>query len=143
MEGVWHQVPQNGSLLLCNGYVDKGILRNLVVNMVTRLGSCCFPQVYSVIKDSTEGNSGLQPVSPMVDGEALPTLSNSVNRKEVIGMADGMVDRSELATALHKGSEVDDDADDIDYKILRLRVLNIVLLQRWSAVDNSLATPLA
>lgn len=58
-----------------------------------------------------------------MDGEAIPTLSDSVDKEEVIGMAEGMVDGSELATALHKeGSEVDNDADDDNDKILQLRV---------------------
>jgi hypothetical protein len=51
-----------------NGYVSESLLRNMVVNLAT-LGSCCFPQVYSVIRD-TEENSGLLPVPPM-DGEAI------------------------------------------------------------------------
>lgn len=53
-----------------NGCVAEGVLRSLVVDLAT-LGSRCFPQVYSVIRD-TEENSGLSPVSPM-DGVALPT----------------------------------------------------------------------
>jgi len=84
-----------------NGYVSEGVLRNLVANMAT-LGSHCFPQVYSVIRD-TEGNSGLQPVSPM-DGEALPTPSDSGDQVEVIGVAEG----SEIAVALRRN---DGDAD--------------------------------
>jgi hypothetical protein len=53
-----------------NGCVSEGILRKLVADLAT-IGCCCFPQVYSVIRD-TEGNTGLLPVPPM-DGEALPT----------------------------------------------------------------------
>ena len=34
-----------------NGYVSEGVPRNLVANMTT-LGSRCFPQVYSVIRDT-------------------------------------------------------------------------------------------
>jgi hypothetical protein len=49
-----------------NAYVSEGLLRNLVVTLAT-LGSRCFPQVYSVIRDTE--NSGLLPVPPM-DGEA-------------------------------------------------------------------------
>jgi hypothetical protein len=94
-----------------NGYVGEGILRDLVVNMAV-LGSRCFPQVYSVIRD-TEGNSGLQPVPPM-DGEALPTPSDPVDEEEVSGMAGHTDDASELATALRGGYEVGDDDDEDD-----------------------------
>jgi hypothetical protein len=87
-----------------NGYVSEGVLRHLVAHMAT-LGSHCFPQVYSVIRD-TEGNSGLQPVSPM-DGEALPTPSDSSDQMEVIGVAEG----SEIAVALCGSSDSDNDGD--------------------------------
>jgi hypothetical protein len=49
-----------------NGCVAEDVLRDLVVSLAS-LGSRCFPQVYSVIRD-TEANSGAIPVSPM-DGE--------------------------------------------------------------------------
>jgi hypothetical protein len=52
-----------------NGRVADDVLRGLVVDLAN-LGRRCFPQVYSVIRD-TKGNSGLSPVSPM-DGMALP-----------------------------------------------------------------------
>ena len=46
-----------------NGYVPEALLRKLVVDLAI-LESRCFPQVYSVIRDS-EGNSGLLPVPLM------------------------------------------------------------------------------
>jgi hypothetical protein len=95
-----------------NGYVSEGVLRNLVANLAT-LGSRCFPQVYSVIRD-TEGNSGLQPVSPM-NGEALPTPSDSSDQVEVIGVAEG----SELAVAFRGSSDGHND-DDVDEDSLAL-----------------------
>jgi hypothetical protein len=55
-----------------NSCVADGVLRGLVVDLAI-LGSRCFPQVYSVVRD-TEGNSGLSPVSPM-DGVVLPTVN--------------------------------------------------------------------
>jgi hypothetical protein len=55
-----------------NGCGSESLLRNMVVNLAT-IGSCCFPQVYSVIRD-TEENSGLLPVSPM-DGEVIPMVT--------------------------------------------------------------------
>ena len=86
--------------------MEEGIFCNLVVKMAT-LGSRCFPQVYSVISRDTEGNSGLQPVSPM-DSEALPTPYDSVD----VG--------SEVAVVPRKGSEVDnDDNDDGDVERAR------------------------
>ena len=57
-----------------NGCVADGVLPGLVADLAI-VGSRCFPQVYSVIRD-TEGNSGLSPVSPM-DGVALPTQNGS------------------------------------------------------------------
>jgi hypothetical protein len=52
-----------------NGRVADDVLRGLVADLAN-LGRRCFPQVYSLIRD-TEGNSGLSPVSPM-DGSAVP-----------------------------------------------------------------------
>jgi hypothetical protein len=49
-----------------NEIVGEDLLRSTVVSLA-RIGRCCFPQVYSVIRD-TEGDSGLPPVVPM-DGE--------------------------------------------------------------------------
>ena len=61
-----------------NAYVSEGLLRNLVVTLAT-LGSRCFPQMYSVIRDTKE-NSGLLPVPPM-DGEATrPRDGNGDNK---------------------------------------------------------------
>ncbi len=76
----------------------------LVARMAT-LESRCFPQAYSVIRD-TEGNSGLQPVS-LMDGEALPTPPDSINRVEVIGVAGG----SEIAVALRGSSDGNNNDD--------------------------------
>ena len=56
-----------------NGRVADDVLRGLVADLAN-LGRRCFPQVYSVIRD-TEGNSGLSPVSPM-DGAAVPVESD-------------------------------------------------------------------
>ena len=58
-----------------NGYVPEAIQRKLVVDLAI-LGSRCFPQIYSVIRN-TKGNSGLLSVSP-TDGEALPTESKEL-----------------------------------------------------------------
>jgi hypothetical protein len=106
-----------------NGYISEGVLRNLVPAMAT-LESRCFPQVYPVVRD-TEGNSGLQPVSPM-DGEALPTPSDSINRVEVIGVAEGSI----IAVALRVSSDGDndDDADEVS--------LAIALLERSLAKEE-------
>ena len=69
-----------------NSSVGEDVIRGLVVDLAD-IGSRCFPQVYSVIRD-TEVNSGLSPVAPM-DGVAL-------------GVDDGDDD------------EYDDDGDDDD-----------------------------
>ena len=50
-----------------NSSVGEDVVRGLVVDLAD-VGSCCFPKVYSVIRD-TEVNSGLSPVAPM-DGVA-------------------------------------------------------------------------
>ncbi|KAI2495151.1 hypothetical protein MHU86_19382 [Fragilaria crotonensis] len=54
-----------------NACVVDGVLRGLIVDLAI-LGGRCFPQVYSVVRD-TEGNSGLSPLSPM-DGVVLPMV---------------------------------------------------------------------
>lgn len=51
-----------------NRKVLEDVLRQLVVNL-SKVGSRCFPQVYSVIRDM-EQDSGLLPVEPM-DGQAI------------------------------------------------------------------------
>ena len=51
-----------------NSSVGEDVIRGLVVDLAD-IGSRCFPQVYSVIRD-TEENSGLSPLTPM-DGIAL------------------------------------------------------------------------
>ena len=59
-----------------NQYVPERLLRNMVVSL-SRLGSHCFPQVYSVIRDM-EHDSGLQPIVPM-DGAADPPRKDGDN----------------------------------------------------------------
>ena len=46
------------------GKVPDGVLIGLVVDLATALGSRCFQQVYSVVRD-IEGDSGLLSVEPM------------------------------------------------------------------------------
>ncbi len=69
-----------------------------------------------MIRDK-EGNSGLQPVSPM-DDEALRTLSDLIDRVEVINVAEGSV----IAVALRKSSDGDND-DDADEDSLAIALL--------------------
>ena len=54
-----------------NGLVPERLLRNMVVSL-SQVGRRCFPQVYSVIRD-TESDSGLSPVEPMdgIDGQSV------------------------------------------------------------------------
>jgi hypothetical protein len=60
-------VQHNKVPYAANSIVGEDVVRGLVVDLAD-VGSCCFPQVYSVIRD-TEVNSGLSPVAPM-DGVA-------------------------------------------------------------------------
>ena len=117
-----------------NRCVSDSLLRNMVVNMAT-IGSCCFPQVYSVIRD-TEENSGLIPVSPM-NGEAIPMVT---------GDCDGDGD-SDSDSDFDPGSDnnADDDAETI--AILKRRALariairkRIALLQRRRRVGYTIDT---
>jgi hypothetical protein len=55
-------------LYAANSSVGEDVIRGLAVDLAD-IGSRCFPQVYSVIRD-TEVNSGLSPLAPM-DGVAL------------------------------------------------------------------------
>ena len=55
-----------------NGYVPEAIQRKLVVDLAI-LGSRCFPQIYSVIRN-TKGNSGL-----------LPAKLSQRSRKSLVG----------------------------------------------------------
>ena len=48
--------------------VDEALLRGTMIVALAMIGRCAFPQVYALICDSTEGNSGLQPVVPMDGG---------------------------------------------------------------------------
>ena len=59
-----------------NACVDEILLRKMVVSLA-KIGRCAYPQVYAVIRD-TEGNLGLQPVSPM-DGEGRRRVGYTVN----------------------------------------------------------------
>ena len=63
-----------------NGLVPERLLRNMVVSL-SQVGRRCFPQVYSVIRD-TESDSGLSPVEPMdgIDGQSVGyTIDMSVD----------------------------------------------------------------
>jgi hypothetical protein len=67
-----------------NGFVDEDQLRSMVVSLA-RIGRCCFPQVYSVIRDA-EGDSGLQPVAPM-DGEGGRRVGYTIDMSVDLGNA--------------------------------------------------------
>jgi hypothetical protein len=70
--------------------VDSFVRRffsKLIVDLAI-LGCRCFTQVYSVIRD-TEGNSGLLPVPPMLDGDALLTESEELGgERQTTGVAE-------------------------------------------------------
>jgi hypothetical protein len=65
-----------------NDDVDVDLLRHMVVSL-SRIGRCAFPQVYAVIRD-TEGNCGLEPVSPM-DGEGGRRVGYTVDMSVDLG----------------------------------------------------------
>jgi hypothetical protein len=66
------------------GFVERDLLRSTVVSLA-RIGRSCFPQVYSVIRD-TEGDSGLQPVAPM-DGEGGQRVGYTIDTSVDLGNA--------------------------------------------------------
>ena len=71
MHAIGTAIPLNGVGTVpfaANRKVPEDVLRQLVVNL-SKVGSRCFPQVYSVIRDM-EQDSGLLPVEPM-DGQAI------------------------------------------------------------------------
>jgi hypothetical protein len=113
-----------------NGCVSESLLRNMVGNLAT-IGSRCFPQVYSVIRD-TEENSGLLPVSPM-DGEEVPMVTGG-------GDTDSDSDYD-------TGSDDNDDDDAETIALRKRRALarialrkRIALLQRRRRVGYTIDT---
>ena len=98
MHAIGTKIPLGGvgtpAPYAANGKLPEGALCDLVVDLAT-LGGCCFPQVYSVVRD-VEGDSGLLPVEPM-DGAALAVDEG----KKVLG-ADVAMGGSDV--------ELDDDA---------------------------------
>jgi hypothetical protein len=67
-----------------NGRVPERLLRNMVVSL-SQVGRRCFPQVYSVIRD-TETNSGLEPVEPM-DGSDGQRVGYTIDMSVDLGNA--------------------------------------------------------
>jgi hypothetical protein len=96
---VYKKVPYATNLS-----VGEDVIRGLVVDLAD-IGSLCFPQVYSVIRD-TEVNSGLSPLTPM-DGSPLADEGND---------GDGDVDGDDTDDdGVDDGVDDDDDDDgDID-----------------------------
>ena len=74
-----------GGAYKANEGVDEVLLRGIVVSLA-RIGRCAFPQVYTVIRDTTEGNSGLQPAVPM-DGGAGHCVGYTVDMSVDLGNA--------------------------------------------------------
>ncbi len=93
-----------------NGYVPEALLRKLVADLAI-LGSRCFPQVYSVIKN-TEGNSGLFSVPPM-GSEALPTESEELGGER---QTTGWAETCEVEVAL-RGDATGDAGDESELGI--------------------------
>jgi hypothetical protein len=81
-----------------NGYHPEAIQCKLVVDLAI-LGSHCFPQIYSVIRN-IKGNSCLLPVSP-TDGEALPTESEELGWER---QTTGEAETCEVDVALREGA---------------------------------------
>ena len=83
-----------------NRKVPEGVLHRMVVNL-SKVGSRCFPQVYSVIRDM-EQYSGLLPVEPM-DGMAITDdEGGSESENDLIPTGekgDGNDDRKRIANA--------------------------------------------
>ena len=111
-----------------NGCVSESLLRNMVVNLAT-IGIRCFPQVYSVIRD-TEENSGLLPVSPM-DGEVIPMVTGGGD--------------TDSDSNYDTGSDDNDDDDAETIALQKGRALARIALARKShfcSVGVGLGTPL-
>jgi hypothetical protein len=84
-----------------NTNVPMELLRSLVVNLAT-IGRNCFPQVYSVVRD-TEGNSGLLPVEPMNGDEE----ANPVPDVQIDGPSSGNDDIGERKECRRVGYTID------------------------------------
>jgi hypothetical protein len=85
-----------------NAKVPVAVLCGLVVDLAT-LGSRCFPQVYSVIRD-LEGDSGLLPVQPM-DGVR---LADDDTDEMTSSGGHEVLARPGLDTDPERGAELDD-----------------------------------
>ena len=120
-----------------NEHVPEEVLRGLVVDLAD-LGRRCFPQVYSVIRD-TEGNSGLSPVSPM-DGVVIPDGTDGDNTALEVDCdgADGSDDDDADSRDAGDGDNNDVTLTELRKKLQRKLRRKIEMLERRRRVGYTI-----